>query len=45
MADLRCAIWGMDHLQTVQAVDLFLAKGYLETFLKGVVEWREESAE
>jgi hypothetical protein len=45
MADLRCAIWGMDHLQTVQAVDLFLAKGYLETFIKGVVEWREESAE
>jgi hypothetical protein len=36
--DHRCAVWGMDHLDTVRAVDLFLTKGYLETFLKGVVE-------
>lgn len=45
MNDLRCAVWGMDHLQTVQAVDLFIAKGYLETFVRGVVRWREETAE
>ena len=36
--DLRCAVWGMDHLDTVRAVELFLTKGYLETFLRGVVE-------
>jgi hypothetical protein len=36
--DVRCAVWGMDHLDTVRAVELFLAKGYLETFLRGVVE-------
>jgi hypothetical protein len=34
--DVRCAVWGMDHLDTVRAVELFLTKGYLETFLKGV---------
>jgi hypothetical protein len=39
MNDLRCSIWGMDHVQTIQAVDLFLAKGYLETYIKGVVAW------
>ncbi|HZZ44132.1 MAG TPA: hypothetical protein VFE58_14440 [Tepidisphaeraceae bacterium] len=43
MNDLRCAVWGMDHLQTVQAVDLFLAKGYLEMFIRGVVKWAEET--
>lgn len=36
--DVRCAVWGMDHLDTVRAVELFLTKGYLETFLRGVVE-------
>lgn len=38
MNDLRCAIWGMNHLDTVRAVDTFIAKGYLDTFVKGVVE-------
>ena len=37
VADVRCAVWGMNHLDTVRAVDLFIAKGYLETFVKGVV--------
>jgi hypothetical protein len=36
--DVRCAVWGMDHLDTVRAVELFLTKGYLETFLRGIVE-------
>lgn len=35
--DHRCAVWGMSHLDTVRAVELFLHKGYLETFVKGVV--------
>jgi len=35
--DLRCAIWGMNHLDTVRAVDTFIAKGYLDMFVKGVV--------
>jgi hypothetical protein len=35
--DLRCAIWGMNHLDTVRAIDLFVSKGYLETFLQGAV--------
>jgi hypothetical protein len=38
LEDLRCAVWGMDHLQTIQAVELFIARGYLETFVRGVVE-------
>lgn len=37
MNDHRCAIWGMDHLTTVQAVELFIAKGYLDTFVNGIV--------
>jgi hypothetical protein len=37
MTDARCAVWGMDHLDTVRAVDLFVAKGYLDTFVRGVV--------
>jgi hypothetical protein len=35
--DQRCAVWGMNHLDTVRAVETFLAKGYLETFLNGVI--------
>ena len=35
--DVRCAVWGMNHLDTVRAVETFLAKGYLDTFIKGVV--------
>jgi hypothetical protein len=42
--DVRCAVWGMNHLDTVRAVETFIAKGYLETFLKGVVE-RERSSD
>ena len=38
MNDARCAVWGMDHLSTVQAVELFIVKGYLEAFVKGVIE-------
>jgi hypothetical protein len=38
LEDPRCAVWGMDHLQTIQAVELFIARGYLETFVRGVVE-------
>ena len=37
MEDPRCAVWGMNHLDTVRAVELFIAKGYLETFVNGVV--------
>lgn len=36
MTDPRCAVWGMDHLDTVRAVDLFVGK-YLDTFVGGVV--------
>ena len=39
--DLRSAVWGMNHLDTVRACDTFLAKGYLDTFLKRVIA-REE---
>jgi hypothetical protein len=35
--DLRASVWGMNHLSTVRAVDLFLTKGYLETLLKNAV--------
>ncbi len=41
MNDLRCAIWGMNHLDTVRAVDTFIGKGYLEMFAKGLVEQME----
>jgi hypothetical protein len=37
MADPRAAVWGMDHIQTVKAAELFVEKGYLETFIKGLV--------
>ena len=37
MQDPRCAIWGMDHLSTIRAVETFIAKGYLDTFVRGVV--------
>ena len=36
--DIRCAVWGMNHLDTVRAVETFIAKGYLDTFVNGVVE-------
>lgn len=37
MKDKRCAVWGMDHLDTVRCVDLFIGKGYLDTFVSGVL--------
>ena len=37
MNDPRCAVWGMNHLDTVRAVELFVAKGYLDSFLSGAV--------
>lgn len=43
MEDLRCAVWGMNHVDTVRAVDLFITKGYLDTFVAGVVKQLEES--
>jgi hypothetical protein len=36
MSDPRCAVWGMNHLDTVRAVDLFVSK-YLDVFVKGIV--------
>ena len=36
--DMRCAVWGMTHLDTVRAVDLFIAKGYLDMFLDAVIQ-------
>ena len=36
--DHRCCIWGMTHLDTVRAVELFIAKGYLKTFVEGIVQ-------
>ena len=36
--DQRCAVWGMTHLDTVRAVELFVAKGYLDMFLDGVLK-------
>ena len=42
MNDPRCAVWGMNHVDTVRAVDLFLTKGYLNTFVDGVVRELEE---
>ena len=36
MGDPRCAVWGMNHLDTVRAVDLFISK-YLDVFVKGIV--------
>ena len=38
MDDPRCAVWGMNHIDTVRAVDLFVVKGYLDMFVNGVVE-------
>lgn len=32
--DLRTSIWGMDHSLTINALDLFVNKGYLGRFLE-----------
>ena len=31
--DHRCAVWGMDHDTTVEAIDTFIEKGHLDRFL------------
>ena len=36
MEDRRCAVWGMNHLDTVRAVELFVSR-YLDPFVAGVV--------
>lgn len=36
MADLRAAVWGIDHQRTVQALELFQCRGYLERFLSTI---------
>lgn len=36
LSDLRCCVWGMDHEQTVQALDLFISRGYLDQYLAAV---------
>jgi hypothetical protein len=33
MKDKRCAVWGLNHEMTVEAVDTFLEKGYFDRFL------------
>jgi hypothetical protein len=35
MKDHRCCLWGMDHEQTVEALDHFCRLGHLDTFLAG----------
>ena len=45
MDDVRCAVWGMNHLDTVQAVELFIGKGYLDIFLDGVIAKLKEEDE
>ncbi|MBN1344664.1 MAG: hypothetical protein JXQ73_18375 [Phycisphaerae bacterium] len=36
MKDVRCAVWGMDHETTVEAVETFIEKGHLDRFLGGL---------
>jgi hypothetical protein len=36
--DHRCAVWGMNHLDTVRAVEVFISKGYLEAFVRAAAE-------
>jgi hypothetical protein len=38
LKDLRCCLWGMNHEQTVEALDLFLKRGYLDRFLEGITQ-------
>ena len=45
MHDARCAVWGMNHLDTVRAVETFIAKGYLDTFVAGVVARADADAQ
>jgi hypothetical protein len=36
--DVRCCFWGMDHDQTVEALELFLKLGHLDHFLAGITK-------
>ncbi len=36
LADLRAAVWGINHETTVHALELFQHRGYLERFLSAV---------
>ena len=36
--DKRVAVWGMNHLDTVRAVETFINKGYLRDFVRAVVD-------
>lgn len=38
LEDRRCCLWGMNHEHTVEALDLFLGRGYLDRFLEGVAQ-------
>jgi len=37
LADVRCCLWGMNHEQTVECLELFLRRGHLDHFLSGVM--------
>jgi hypothetical protein len=37
MKDLRTCLWGMDHDTTIEAIQTFIEKGYLDRFLAAVV--------
>lgn len=42
-ADLRCCIWGMNHDQTVEALELFFKRGHLDHFLAGATKSKSQS--
>jgi hypothetical protein len=42
MHDPRAAVWGMNHLETVRAVELFLDKQYLRVFVDGLLKNEDE---
>jgi hypothetical protein len=37
LEDLRICLWGMDHDTTVEALQTFVRKGYLDRYLAGVL--------
>lgn len=43
MQDRRACLWGMDHDTTIEALQTFLEKGYLDRFLEGAV--RDDNVE
>lgn len=38
LKDPRVCLWGMDHDTTVEALQTFVEKGYLDRFLAGVID-------